>query len=160
MNQARGLDGQLLPDAERLNRFGRFLRASSLDEIPELLNVLRGEMSLVGPRPLLVSYLPLYTPTQARRHEMRPGITGWAQVNGRNQITLSRRIELDLNYVDGWSFGLDLKILFLTVIHVLASRGVSVAEDDIAVMDLGPNPARDHGPGVVPEASASVGRER
>ncbi len=111
MTNSRDADGQLLPDKERLTRFGRFLRASSLDELPELLNVLKGEMSLVGPRPLLMEYLPRYTPAQARRHEVRPGITGWAQVNGRNAITWDRKFELDVWYVDHASLWLDIKIL-------------------------------------------------
>ena len=137
MNQARGSDGGLLPDDQRLTRFGRLLRASSLDELPELLNVLRGEMSLVGPRPLLEHYLALYSPSQARRHEVRPGLTGWAQVNGRNFIPISKRIELDVWYVDHLSLWLDLRILLLTIPRVLGSRGVAVAERDDA-MDLGP----------------------
>lgn len=136
MNQARGADGQLLPDDDRLTWFGRALRASSFDELPELLNVLRGEMSLVGPRPLLVLYLALYTAAQARRHDLKPGLTGWAQINGRNDIPISRRIELDVWYVDHLSLWLDLRILFLTVPKVLGSRGVTVAERDDA-MDLG-----------------------
>jgi lipopolysaccharide/colanic/teichoic acid biosynthesis glycosyltransferase len=137
MNQARGQDGKLLPDAARLDRFGRLLRASSLDELPELLNVIRGDMSLVGPRPLLMRYLPLYTPLQARRHDVKPGITGWAQINGRNGILFSKRVELDLWYVDHLGLWLDLRILLLTVPRVLVSRGVAVAEADDA-MDLGP----------------------
>jgi lipopolysaccharide/colanic/teichoic acid biosynthesis glycosyltransferase len=136
MNQARGADGALLPDEQRLTRFGRLLRASSIDELPELLNVLRGEMSLVGPRPLLEHYLSLYTPSQARRHEVRPGLTGWAQINGRNHIPISKRIELDVWYVDHLSMWLDLRILLLTVPRVIGSRGVAVAEGDDA-MDLG-----------------------
>jgi lipopolysaccharide/colanic/teichoic acid biosynthesis glycosyltransferase len=136
MNQARGADGELLSDEMRLNRFGKMLRASSLDELPELLNVLLGNMSLVGPRPLLMKYLPLYTPTQARRQEMKPGITGWAQINGRNFITISKRIELDIWYVDHHSLWLDIRILFLTLPRVLRSHGVTVAEGEEA-MDLG-----------------------
>jgi sugar transferase EpsL len=112
-------------DAERLTRLGRFLRASSLDELPQLWNVLRGDMSLVGPRPLLMQYLPLYTPEQARRHEVRPGITGWAQVNGRNAASWDERFALDTWYVDHQSFWLDLKILARTVTGVLSRRGVS-----------------------------------
>lgn len=137
MSQARGADGELLPDEQRLGRFGRILRASSLDELPELLNVLKGDMSLVGPRPLLMHYLDLYTPEQARRHDVRPGITGWAQINGRNFITLSRRVELDVWYVDRVSLLLDLKILALTLPRVLSSRGVIVAETYEEMMDLG-----------------------
>jgi len=125
MTNSRDADGQLLPDKERLTRFGRFLRASSLDELPELLNVLKGEMSLVGPRPLLMEYLPRYTPAQARRHEVRPGITGWAQVNGRNAITWDRKFELDVWYVDHASLWLDIKILLLTVLKVFRREGIS-----------------------------------
>jgi len=117
--------GALLPDAQRLTSFGRFLRASSLDELPELLNVLRGEMSLVGPRPLLMEYLPLYSPEQARRHEVRPGITGWAQVNGRNAISWPDKFVLDVWYVDNRSMWLDVRILWLTVRKVLVRDGVS-----------------------------------
>ncbi|BDU75907.1 sugar transferase [Mesoterricola sediminis] len=137
MSDERGSDGELLPDAQRLGRFGSILRSSSLDELPELLNVLKGDMSLVGPRPLLMQYLPLYTPEQARRHHALPGITGWAQINGRNVIKLSRRVELDVWYVDHQSFLLDLKILALTLPRVLSSRGVIVAETYEEMMDLG-----------------------
>jgi len=112
-------------DAERLTRMGRFLRAASLDELPELLNVLKGEMSLVGPRPLLMRYLPRYTPEQMRRHEARPGITGWAQVNGRNAITWEQKFEYDVWYVDNRSFWLDMKILCLTAWRVLTRQGIS-----------------------------------
>jgi lipopolysaccharide/colanic/teichoic acid biosynthesis glycosyltransferase len=125
MTKARGADGALLPDAERLTRFGRFLRATSLDELPELWNVLKGDMSLVGPRPLLMEYLPLYSPKQARRHEVRPGITGWAQVNGRNAISWDEKFKLDVWYVDHQSFWLDMKILFLTVRRVFQRHGIS-----------------------------------
>ena len=117
--------GALLPDAQRLTSFGRFLRASSLDELPELWNVLRGEMSLVGPRPLLMEYLPLYSPEQARRHEVRPGITGWAQVNGRNAISWPDKFALDVWYVDNRSMWLDVRILWLTVRKVLVRDGIS-----------------------------------
>jgi lipopolysaccharide/colanic/teichoic acid biosynthesis glycosyltransferase len=127
MRDAAGPDGQPLPDAERLTPFGRFLRASSLDELPELWNVLRGEMSLVGPRPLLTEYLPLYSPWQARRHEVRPGLTGWAQVNGRNALTWKERLELDVWYVEHRSLALDLRILLRTVATVFARRGISHA---------------------------------
>lgn len=127
MTDARGPDGQLLPDADRLTSFGRFLRASSLDELPELWNVLTGDMSLVGPRPLLVEYLPLYSPEQARRHEMRPGITGWAQVNGRNALSWDDKFKLDVWYVDHRSMWLDIKILWLTVRKVLVREGISAA---------------------------------
>ncbi|MDR6534874.1 sugar transferase [Variovorax soli] len=125
MTDARGRDGCLLPDADRLTGFGRLLRASSLDELPELWNVLRGDMSLVGPRPLLVEYLPLYSHLQARRHEVRPGITGWAQVNGRNGLSWDRKLELDVWYVDNRSPWLDLRILWLTFRKVLARDGIS-----------------------------------
>ena len=127
MTDARGPDGALLPDAERLTPFGRFLRASSLDELPELWNVLKGDMSLVGPRPLLMEYLPLYTPEQARRHEVRPGITGWAQVNGRNALSWEEKFALDVWYVDHQSLALDIRILWLTALKVLAREGISAA---------------------------------
>ena len=125
MSDARDADGNLLPDAERLPRFGRLLRATSLDELPELWNVLRGDMSLVGPRPLLMEYLPLYNAEQARRHEVRPGVTGWAQVNGRNALSWEEKFALDVWYVDNRNPCLDLKILWLTVAAVLRPRGVS-----------------------------------
>ncbi|MEZ5924028.1 MAG: sugar transferase [Hyphomicrobiaceae bacterium] len=125
MTDARDAKGALLPDAERLTRFGRLLRASSLDELPELWNVLRGEMSLVGPRPLLMSYIPLYSPAQARRHEVLPGITGWSQVKGRNALSWEEKFALDVWYVDHWSLALDLQILGLTVARVLRREGVS-----------------------------------
>ena len=125
MTDAKGPDGRLLPDAERLTPFGRFLRSTSLDELPELFNVLKGDMSLVGPRPLLMEYLPLYTPEQARRHEVRPGITGWAQVNGRNALGWEEKFKLDLWYVDHCSLWLDIKILWLTVRKVLVREGIS-----------------------------------
>lgn len=127
MTDARDASGALLPDAQRLTPFGRFLRASSLDELPELWNVLRGEMSLVGPRPLLMEYLPLYSAEQARRHEVRPGITGWAQVNGRNAISWEDKFALDVWYVDHRSLWLDLRILWLTVRKVLVRDGISAA---------------------------------
>jgi lipopolysaccharide/colanic/teichoic acid biosynthesis glycosyltransferase len=125
MTDERGTDGTLLPDAARLTSFGRFLRAASLDELPELWNVLRGDMSLVGPRPLLMHYLPLYSPEQARRHEALPGITGWAQVNGRNALSWEEKLKLDVWYVDNRSFVLDLRILLMTVMRVLRSEGIS-----------------------------------
>ncbi|MEI6813876.1 MAG: sugar transferase [bacterium] len=125
MTQARGADGELLSDAERLTPFGRWLRSTSLDELPELINVLKGEMSLVGPRPLLMAYVPLYTPDQARRHLVRPGVTGWAQVNGRNAITWEEKFSLDTYYVDHQSIGFDLKILVLTALKVLRRDGIS-----------------------------------
>jgi lipopolysaccharide/colanic/teichoic acid biosynthesis glycosyltransferase len=129
MTDARGQDGTLLPDAQRLTPFGRFLRASSLDELPELWNVLKGEMSLVGPRPLLMEYLPLYTPEQARRHEVRPGVTGWAQVNGRNAISWEDKFALDVWYVHNRSMWLDVRILWLTVRKVLVRDGISAPGD-------------------------------
>jgi lipopolysaccharide/colanic/teichoic acid biosynthesis glycosyltransferase len=125
MTDERSLDGDLLPDAERLTSFGALLRSTSLDELPELWNVLKGEMSLVGPRPLLVEYLPLYTPEQARRHDARPGITGWAQVNGRNAICWEDKFALDVWYVENQSLWLDIKILWLTVCKVLVRDGIS-----------------------------------
>lgn len=117
------------PDAERLTRFGRFLRASSLDELPELWNVLKGQMSLVGPRPLPVRYLPRYTPEQNRRHEVRPGITGWAQVHGRNALDWEAKFRYDVDYVDSRSIGLDLKILWMTLAQVVVARDISHANE-------------------------------
>jgi lipopolysaccharide/colanic/teichoic acid biosynthesis glycosyltransferase len=125
MTDKRGPTGTPLPDAERLTALGRFLRTYSLDELPQLWNVLKGDMSLVGPRPLFAHYLPRYTPFQRRRHEVRPGITGWAQVNGRNALTWEQRFELDVWYVDNWSLGLDLKILWLTLCALLRREGIS-----------------------------------
>jgi lipopolysaccharide/colanic/teichoic acid biosynthesis glycosyltransferase len=128
MRDARDGSGRLRPDAERLTSLGRFLRATSLDELPQLWNVLRGQMSLVGPRPLLVEYLARYTPEQARRHEVRPGITGWAQVNGRNALSWEEKFALDVWYVENWSFWLDVKILGMTVARVLQRQGISRAQ--------------------------------
>jgi lipopolysaccharide/colanic/teichoic acid biosynthesis glycosyltransferase len=125
MTEQRDADGELLADTERLTPFGSGLRRSSLDELPEFINVLRGDMSLVGPRPLLVEYLPLYSPEQARRHDVRPGITGWAQVKGRNQLSWKEKLELDIWYVDNRSFWLDLKTIFLTVVAVLKREGIT-----------------------------------
>ena len=125
MLDASGPDGTPLPDAERMSTFGRKLRSTSLDELPELWNVLKGEMSLVGPRPLLMEYLPLYSAQQARRHEVRPGITGWAQVNGRNTISWDEKFALDVWYVDNRTFWLDLKILWMTIKKVLIREGIS-----------------------------------
>ena len=125
MTEERDGAGRLLPDERRLTPFGRWLRMSSLDELPQLFNVLRGDMSLVGPRPLLMEYLPLYSPLQARRHEVRPGITGWAQVNGRNALSWDERFRLDVWYVDHRSLLLDLRILLLTVLRVFQARGVA-----------------------------------
>lgn len=125
MNDRRAPDGSRPPDAERITPLGRFLRTLSLDELPELFNVLRGEMSLVGPRPLLMQYLERYSPEQARRHNVLPGITGWAQVNGRNALTWEDKFRLDVWYVDHWSFWLDIKILLLTLWKVLKREGIS-----------------------------------
>jgi lipopolysaccharide/colanic/teichoic acid biosynthesis glycosyltransferase len=125
MRDARDATGRPLPDAERMTDFGRFLRSSSLDELPELWNVLKGDMSLVGPRPLLMEYLPLYNREQARRHDVRPGVTGWAQVNGRNALSWDEKFRLDVWYVDNQSLWLDLKILFLTVRKVVVREGIS-----------------------------------
>jgi lipopolysaccharide/colanic/teichoic acid biosynthesis glycosyltransferase len=142
MTDARGSDGRLLPDADRLTAFGRFLRASSLDELPELWNVLKGDMSLVGPRPLLVEYLPLYSRVQARRHDVRPGITGWAQVNGRNALSWDRKLELDVWYVDNRSLWLDLRILWLTLRKVLAREGINAPGE--ATMPRFTGPQMEH----------------
>ncbi len=127
MTSQQDAAGNLVPDAQRLTRFGKFLRSTSLDELPELWNVLKGDMSLVGPRPLLSDYLPLYTPEQARRHEVRPGITGWAQVNGRNELAWPARLAMDVWYVDNWSFSLDTYILLRTLIIVFRREGISQA---------------------------------
>lgn len=127
MNDVRDADGRPLPDVERLTRLGRFLRASSIDELPELWNVLRGDMSLVGPRPLLEKYLPLYSASQARRHEVRPGITGWAQVNGRNSTTWAERLDMDVWYVDHHSARLDIEILVRTLVTVVGRRGIQAS---------------------------------
>lgn len=127
MRDVKNAAGQPLPDAQRLPAWGRFLRSTSLDELPELWNVLKGDMSLVGPRPLLMEYLPLYSKEQARRHEVRPGITGWAQVNGRNALSWEEKFNLDLWYVDNQSMALDLKILWLTIKAVLGREGINAA---------------------------------
>lgn len=125
MNDRKDAEGNLLPDADRLTKIGRWVRATSLDELPQLINVLKGEMSLVGPRPLLPFYLDLYNDFQRRRNEVKPGITGWAQVNGRNSISWEKKFELDVWYVDNISLWLDIKILFLTIIKVLKSEGIN-----------------------------------
>jgi lipopolysaccharide/colanic/teichoic acid biosynthesis glycosyltransferase len=125
MTDTHDAQGDLLPDGERLTPFGRFLRSYSLDELPEFLNVLKGEMSLVGPRPLLMQYLERYTPEQARRHEVKPGITGWAQVNGRNALTWEQRFALDTWYVDHWSLWLDVRIIILTLWKILLREGIN-----------------------------------
>jgi sugar transferase EpsL len=125
MRDARSASGELLPDDLRLTTFGKWLRSTSLDELPELFNVFKGEMSLVGPRPLLMEYLPRYSPEQARRHEVKPGITGWAQVNGRNALTWEEKFRMDVWYVDHWNLWLDMKILLLTIWKVLKREGIS-----------------------------------
>ncbi|MBN2568013.1 MAG: sugar transferase [Deltaproteobacteria bacterium] len=125
MTDERDEDGNLLPDGERLTRLGRFLRKTSTDELPELFNVIKGDMSIVGPRPLLMQYLVRYTPEQARRHELKPGITGWAQVNGRNAISWEDKFKLDVWYVDNASFLLDIKIIFLTIWKILKREGIN-----------------------------------
>jgi len=127
MNDKKDSEGNLLPDAGRLTPVGKFVRKTSLDEIPQLINVLKGDMSLIGPRPLLVEYLPLYDEKQIRRHEVRPGITGWAQVNGRNAISWKQKFEYDVWYVDHISFLLDMKILWMTIIKVFKSEGINSA---------------------------------
>lgn len=129
MTDERGPDGALLPDDQRLTALGAWLRSTSLDELPELFNVLKGDMSLVGPRPLLMDYLSLYNDRQARRHEVRPGITGWAQINGRNALSWEEKFELDVWYVDNRSLWLDIKILFKTVLQVLKRDGISHGKD-------------------------------
>jgi len=125
MTEERDAEGRLLPDEKRLTPFGAWLRSWSLDELPELFNVLKGDMSLVGPRPLLMEYLDRYTPEQFRRHEVKPGITGWAQINGRNALTWEEKFKLDVWYVDNWNVLLDLKILFMTLVKVLRREGIS-----------------------------------
>lgn len=132
MTDERDADGNLLPDVQRLTRVGKVVRSLSLDELPQLFNVLKGDMALIGPRPLLVKYLPLYTKEQMRRHEVRPGITGWAQVNGRNAITHTKKFEYDVWYVDHLSFALDVKILWMTVLNVLRRKDISTAGEATA----------------------------
>lgn len=132
MTDERDADGKLLPDVQRLTRVGKVVRSLSLDELPQLFNVLKGDMALIGPRPLLVKYLPLYTKEQMRRHEVRPGITGWAQVNGRNAITHTKKFEYDVWYVDHLSFALDVKILWMTVVNVLRRKDISTAGEATA----------------------------
>lgn len=141
MRNAQDAQGRPLSDAERLTGFGRFLRSTSLDELPELFNVLLGEMSLVGPRPLLVAYLDRYSPEQARRHDVLPGITGWAQINGRNAITWEDKFRLDVWYVDHWSLGLDIKILALTLWKVFRREGISQPGEATAQEFTGSPPA-------------------
>lgn len=135
MTDERDSEGRLLPDAQRLTPAGRFVRATSIDELPQLINVLRGDMALIGPRPLRVHYLPLYSPEQMRRHEVRPGISGWAQVNGRNGITWTQKFELDVWYVDHVSFLLDLKIIFMTIAKVFKREGIS-SETSVTMEDF------------------------
>lgn len=132
MTDEHDAEGNLLPDVQRLTRVGKVVRSLSLDELPQLLNVLKGDMALIGPRPLLVKYLPLYTKEQMRRHEVRPGITGWAQVNGRNAITHTKKFEYDVWYVDHLSFALDVKILWMTVVNVLRRKDISTAGEATA----------------------------
>jgi len=140
MTDARGAGEEQLPDGDRLTSFGRLLRSTSLDELPELLNVLRGDMSLVGPRPLLMEYLPLYDAQQRRRHEVRPGITGWAQVNGRNAISWAQKFEMDVWYVDNVSMRLDLKILVMTLAAVFKREGISAPDSATAERFAGNGP--------------------
>lgn len=139
MRDLNDAEGNLLPDSERMTTFGKFLRSTSLDELPELWNVLKGDMSLVGPRPLLVEYLSLYTPDQYRRHEVRPGITGWAQVNGRNAIGWEDKFKLDVWYVDNQSFWLDLKIIFLTLKKVVVRDGINAEGEATTTKFTGSN---------------------
>ena len=134
MTDERDADGNLLPDAERLTRIGRFVRSTSIDELPQLINVLKGDMSLIGPRPLLIQYLPLYSPEQARRHEVRPGITGWAQCHGRNAISWTEKFKLDVWYVDHVSFLTDIKVIITTIKKVFIREGIS--EDGHATMEF------------------------
>lgn len=143
LRDTRDAEGNLLPDSQRLTPCGRFLRSLSLDEWPSLINVLKGEMSLVGPRPLLMEYLSRYDPEQARRHEVPPGITGWAQVHGRNRLTWDQRFALDVWYVDHWSLGLDLKILWLSVWKTLSGEGVSPQESEFSEIFQGKPPSQD-----------------
>jgi len=135
MTDEKDADGNLLHDALRLTKIGKFVRSTSLDEIPQLLNVLKGDMSLVGPRPLLVQYLPLYNETQRRRHEVRPGITGWAQVNGRNLLKMSKKFEYDVWYVEHFTFLLDIKIMLITILNVFKSKNVGNGASDMEEVD-------------------------
>jgi len=144
MSDVRDANGRLLPDADRLTRFGRLLRSTSLDELPELFNVLRGDMSLVGPRPLRMEYLGRYSPRQARRHEVKPGITGWAQINGRNAVSWEERFELDVWYVDNWNLALDLRILLTTVRKVLGGAGINAPSHATMPEFMGSAPANEH----------------
>ena len=135
MTDERDEQGNLLPDVQRLTKVGRFVRSTSIDELPQLFNVLKGDMSLIGPRPLLIQYLPLYTEEQARRHEVRPGISGWAQVHGRNHCKLSKKFELDVWYVDHCTFLTDLKIIYLTVMNVFCGKDVGEGAGDMSQVD-------------------------
>lgn len=139
MTDERDAEGKLLPDEQRLTKVGRLVRSLSIDELPQLINVLKGDMSLVGPRPLMPKYLPLYSPEQYRRHEVRPGITGWAQVNGRNNISWTKKFELDVYYVDHCSLWLDLKIIFITVQRVLGRKDISLEGEATTVPFNGHN---------------------
>jgi len=139
MTNERDLQGNLLPDAERLRGIGRFLRRTSIDELPQLWNVLKGELSIVGPRPLLTKYLEFYTPEQMRRHDVKPGITGWAQIHGRNTITWQEKFAYDLWYVDNWSLLLDLKIILITVAKVITGHGVT-QQDGLTMDEFTGNP--------------------
>lgn len=135
MSDKRDKDGKLLPDAQRLTKVGKFIRSTSIDELPQLFNVLKGDMSLIGPRPLLVKYLPLYSPEQARRHEVRPGISGWAQVNGRNLCKLSKKFEYDVWYVDHCTLATDLKIIYTTMMNVLHRKNIGVGSGNMEEID-------------------------
>ncbi len=139
MNDKKDIDGNLLPDVQRLTKIGNFVRKTSLDELPQLINVLKGDMSLIGPRPLLPEYLPLYTEKQKRRHQVKPGITGWAQVNGRNTISWKHKFEYDLWYVENISFFFDCKIVFLTIKKVLKREGINMKGHATAEAFLGDN---------------------
>ena len=135
MTDKRGEDGKLLPDCQRLTKVGRFIRSTSIDELPQLFNVLKGDMSIIGPRPLLVQYLPLYSVEQSRRHEVRPGITGWAQVNGRNHCKLSKKFEYDVWYVDNCTLQTDIKVVFMTIKNVLKSEDIGEGAGDMKDVD-------------------------
>ena len=145
MTDERDAAGALLPDAQRLTSFGRWLRASSIDELPELINILRGEMSFIGPRPLLMQYLPLYSPVQARRHDVKPGFSGWAQINGRNALSWEEKFRLDVWYVDHQSFWLDLRIFLITIWTVIRREGISAAGEATMAPFTGSASARETG---------------
>ena len=157
MTDVRDAQGRLLPDSERITPWGRWLRASSLDELPELLNVLRGEMSLVGPRPLLMQYLERYSPRQARRHDVRPGLTGWAQINGRNALSWEEKFELDVWYVEHQSLWLDLRILLRTVGKVLRREGITLEGEATTREFMGSATAADSGASAMNSAGAGRG---